>query len=108
MDKQKLILPICILLGCVILGWFLYAGLERQQTIKTAQDKQEYIGKRKIECYEIKEKEIKKNQGSSVAISAEYFEPTSNKFESKEFNDTCRLKYVFVGENNSYTEYVSY
>lgn len=38
MDKTKLILPICILLGCIILGGFVYASqLNKQQSIERQQ-----------------------------------------------------------------------
>ena len=89
MDKSKLVLPITILLGCIILGGFFYASqlskqksIEKQQQIelqakveadqvkadrnravlqaKEKQDKKEYVAKRKIECYAIYEKEREK------------------------------------------------
>ena len=85
MDKNKLVLPITILLGCIILGSFIYASqlskqksIEKQQQIdlqakaeqdkskqqteqlKIEQDKKEYIAKRKKDCYEIYEKEREK------------------------------------------------
>ena len=46
MDKHKLILPISILLGCIILGGFYYTSqvnkqqsIERQQQIKLLEDR---------------------------------------------------------------------
>ena len=102
---KKFILPISILLGCIILGWFLYAGIERQQEIKTLQDKREYIGKRRMECYNILEKEKGKND---YAISVEYFEPSSNSSEGKDFDDACRVKYFYYSQDGSYTDYMSF
>ena len=75
MDKNKLVLPVTILLASIILGGFYYSGeinkqqsIERQQEIKLQEDrgveeakaeqnKKEYIAKRKSECYDIYEKE---------------------------------------------------
>ncbi len=48
MDKHKLILPISILIGCIVLGGFIYASqvikqqsIEKQQSIKLEDDKQQ-------------------------------------------------------------------
>ncbi len=78
MDKNKLVLPISILLGCIILGGLFYAtqvikqkSIEKQQLIelrikaaqdqaKTEQDKKEYIVKRKQDCYDLETSERKK------------------------------------------------
>lgn len=86
MNKDKTVLPITILLASIILGGFYYASqvnkqrsIEKQQQIelqakieaeqvkaeqsravlqaKTEQNKREYIAKRKIECYDIGQKE---------------------------------------------------
>ncbi len=54
MSKQKLILPISIIAGCIILGGFFYAT---QISIKNQKDK-EYTAMRKMECYSIYEKEL--------------------------------------------------
>lgn len=89
MDKNKLILPISILLGSMILGGFYYASqiskqrsIEKQQQIelqnraeadnikreqeqlaeeeKQEQEKKEYIVKRKKDCYDLENSERKK------------------------------------------------
>jgi hypothetical protein len=78
MEKQKLVLPICIIIGCLILGGFYYAtqvqkqqSIEKQQKIdleakeverqiKVEQEKKEYIVKRKAECYDLETSERKK------------------------------------------------
>ena len=71
MDKNKLVLPISILVGCIILGGFIYASqvvkqksIERQQSIdlqakkeadqkKAEQDQKDYIAERKKDCLAI-------------------------------------------------------
>lgn len=64
LDKNKLILPIAIVLGCLILGGFFYViqiakqkSIEKQQQIelqsKKEQDKKEYIAKRSNDCLNI-------------------------------------------------------
>jgi len=79
MDKiNKLSLPVVILIASIILGGFYYASqvnkqksIEKQQMIKLQDDRRieeakaeqankEYVAKRKIECYDIYEKEGKK------------------------------------------------
>ena len=74
---SKLILPVTIILACLILGGFYYAtevnkqqSIERQQQVKMAEDKKteeakaeqakkDYIAKRKMECYDIEQRERK-------------------------------------------------
>ena len=110
MDKNKLVLPISILLGCIILGGFFYASqlskqesIEKQQQIdlqakeeqdklkqqieqaKIEQDKKEYIAKRKKDCYEIYEKERE-----------EY-----NNVESFEYVETCGSIDIFLCKKDS-------
>ena len=106
MDKNKLVLPISILLGCIILGGFYYlsqvnkqASIERQQQtdllakteqdkIKTEQDKRDYIAKRKTECLAIYKTESDKFNNVK---SWSYIEPSTNIFN---FNsDTCEIIY---------------
>jgi len=71
MDKKKLILPISIILGCLILGGFFYAiqankqkSIEQQQLVKIEADKEvekvkteleqkKYIADRKNDCLDI-------------------------------------------------------
>jgi nitrogen fixation-related uncharacterized protein len=71
MEKKKLILPVSIILGCVIIGGFIYASqankqesIERQQLIKIQADKEvektksemeqkKYIADRKTDCLNI-------------------------------------------------------
>lgn len=71
LDKNKLILPIAIILGCLILGGAFYKiqvnkqkSIEKQQQIelqakteadkaKTEQDKRDYIAKKKTDCLAI-------------------------------------------------------
>ena len=74
---NKLSLPVVILIASVILGGFFYASqvskqksIERQQEIKlqddrrvglakTEQEHKEYVTKRKLECYDIEQRERK-------------------------------------------------
>jgi len=60
MDKQKLILPISILLGCIILGGFFYASqinkqksIEKQQEIDLAVKRDELQIKQEIDQAQI-------------------------------------------------------
>ncbi len=69
MDKiieklNKLSLPATIIIASLILGGFFYASqvnkqrsIERQQEIKITQEQKEYVAKRKLECYDIYERE---------------------------------------------------
>jgi hypothetical protein len=96
MEKlNNLSLPVAILISSVILGAFSYAIFERQleiqQDTKALQDAKEYIGKRKIECYEILEKE-RKQFGN--AVNVKYFEPNSNPYEDLDHNDSCVVEYL--------------
>ncbi|MCU0680140.1 MAG: hypothetical protein MUF50_02430 [Planctomycetes bacterium] len=106
MNKQRLILPISILLGCVILGGFIYASqtnkqqsIEKQQRLdldikqkelqikkesdqlKVEWDKKEYIAKRKKECYDLYLQE-KKNWNNV------------KDFSYSEVRDVCLVKYL--------------
>ena len=77
-DKiNKLTLPATILIASIVLGGFFYASqvnkqrsIERQQQIKLQDDrraeevkaeqtKKEYVAKRKLECYDIEQREKK-------------------------------------------------
>ena len=96
MDKiNKLTLPATILIASIILGGFYYASqvnkqksIERQQEVKMAQEKKEYIAKRKGECYAIYEKERK--QYNNVENFG-YIEPSDNIFSLN--SDTCEIIY---------------
>lgn len=116
MDKSKLILPITILLGCIILGGFYYASqlskqksIEKQQQIdlqakaeqdklkqqteqaKIEQDKKEYIAKRKKDCYEIYEKEREKYNNVE---SFGYVETCGSIDIFLCKDDSCRIVYI--------------
>jgi len=104
-DKNKLVLPISILIASIILGGAYYASqvnkqqsIERQQQIeleaerqeaeaKAEQEQKEYVAKRKGECYDIffKEREKWNNVKSHIY--------------NKE-KDVCEITY----ENNKYNE----
>lgn len=80
MDKHKIILPISILLGCIILGGFFYASqvnkqqsIEKQQAIKLQEDKKIEMAKLEKECrdlgnkmYEAEKKDIEADGGHSM------------------------------------------
>lgn len=92
---NKLSLPAVILIASIILGGFYYASqvnkqrsIERQQEIKMAQEKKEYIAKRKGECYDIHERERK--QYNNVENFG-YIEPSDNIFAFH--SDTCEIIY---------------
>ncbi len=120
MDKNKLVLPISILLGCLILGGFYYMSqvnkqqsIEKQQQIdlqakkeadqvkaeqdklKAEQDKKEYIAKRKTDCLAIYKTESDKWNNTT---RWEYHKPregvgiTDNPFTLFN-NDTCEIFY---------------
>lgn len=96
MDKvNKLLLPITILLASIILGGFYYAtqvnkqqSIEKQQRLELEaealdreQEKKEYIAKRKLECYDIEQKE-RKNWNN---VDGSFYD---------EENDVCKVQYV--------------
>lgn len=106
MDKiNKLILPITILIASIILGGFFYASqinkqksIERQQILKQiedrriedeklAQEKKEYVVKRKKDCYDIETSERKKFNN----IDESFYD---------ELNDICKVIYI----NKDYKE----
>lgn len=107
---KKQILPISILLGFIILGTFIYKGITEKQNSINIQEEKEYIGKRRMECYEILERErnIEKEQHTSV-VGVEYI----NNPLDKTFNDTCRIEYKYLilnqdGTTSVETDYKSY
>ena len=71
MDKNKLILPVAIILGCIVLGGSFFAvqaskqrSIEKQQEVelqaksvadqvRAEQDRKEYLAKRKSDCLDI-------------------------------------------------------
>lgn len=99
MDKNKLVLAVSILLGCIILGGLIYAtqvikqrSIEKQQLIelrmkaaqdqvKAEQDKKEYVVKRKKDCYDLETSERKKWNN----VDGSYYD---------EQNDVCVVRYV--------------
>lgn len=103
MDRKKIILPISILLGCIILGGFFYAGqvnkqqsIERQQILKQMEDRR--IEDAKAEQDKAKEtfsnnlkcqtllKDLKQRWNNVVGI---YYD---------ELQNTCIVKYTKKGE----------
>lgn len=102
MDEKRKILPISIILGFIILGFFIYKGIvEKQDSINYRQEK-EYIGKRKMECYNILEREKAQAQHYSV-IGAKYYEPLGNNIERNDLNDSCRVEYLYPVRNDDGT-----
>ena len=105
MKINKLSLPVTIIIASIILGGFYYVSqvnkqdsIERQQRIeleakrqeveaKATQEQKEYVAKRKMECYEIYEKERDK------------WNNVESNFYNKE-KDVCEISY----ENNKYNE----
>lgn len=92
MKKHNLILPVSILLGCIILGGFVFVSqiskqksIEKQQQTelqaKTEQDKREYLVKRKKDCYDYETAERKKFNN----VDGSFYD---------EVNDVCEVRYV--------------
>jgi len=57
LNRQKIIFSISFLLGCIVLGVFVYASqvskqrsIEKQQAVKLAEEKKAEYFKRKVEC----------------------------------------------------------
>jgi len=105
-DKiNKLTLPATILIASIVLGGFFYASqvnkqrsIERQQQIKLQDDrraeevkaeqtKKEYVAKRKLECYDIEQRERKN------------YNNVDGSFYDKE-DDVCKVRY----ENKKWKE----
>jgi len=105
-DKiNKLTLPATILIASIVLGGFFYASqvnkqrsIERQQQIKLQDDrraeevkaeqtKKEYVAKRKLECYDIEQRE-RKNYNN---VDGSFYD---------EENDVCQVRY----ENKKWKE----
>ena len=103
MDKHKIILPISILLGCIILGGFFYASqvnkqqsIEGQQILKQMEDRR--IEDAKVELEKAKEtfnnnlkcqtllKDLKQRWNNVVGI---YY---------SELQNTCIVKYTIKGD----------
>jgi len=79
LNRQKIIFSISFLLGCIVLGVFVYASqvskqrsIEKQQAVKLAEEKKAEYFKRKVECEkystEIK-RELEPNDQSSFNFS---------------------------------------
>jgi len=112
-NKNKLIMPITILLASIILGGFYYASqinkqksIERQQEIKIEEDKKaedakqqavdqqqqkEYVAKRRNDCLQVYKTE---NQKWNNVDSYEY----------KENNDNCSVLYASQEKQKSKEE----
>ena len=111
LNIKKYILPISILVGCIILGRFIYSGITEKQYAISEQEKKEYIGKRKMECYEIFEKERSKQQEQHNSVTGvQYYEPSKR---TDTYSDTCRVEYKYMVKNANnqteiVTEYVNY
>jgi len=111
MDKNKLVLPISILLGCIILGGFFYASqlskqqsIEKQQAVKIEEDKKADYFKKKIECEEYAEsikKEIDESNKGLFAMSIESFKTI---FYSPKDNSCLYVTHRFP-ENREYFIY---
>lgn len=118
MDKNKLILPITILLASLILGGFYYASeinkqksIERQQILKQAEDKRieevkaeqekkEYIVKRKKDCYEIEQAERKTFNNTDSSFYNEERDICVVRYKTNEYKGVdCVKEYPDFGEN---------
>jgi|SRR3989344_1508578 len=106
MDKNKLVLPISILLGCIVLGGFFYASqiskqnsIEKQQRIdlqaKTGQKKRDYIAKRKTDCLAIyKTESAKWNNVQGWEYDEPIDDPALSSYNLSALNpDTCEIIY---------------
>jgi len=111
MDKNKLVLPISILLGCIIIGGFIYEGqvikqksIEKQQQIElqakteadkasAEKDKTDENFNNNLKCQALL-KDLKQRWNNVVGI---YYQPaTGNEFFNK--GNTCIVKYTKNGE----------
>ena len=123
MDKSKLILPIGILLGCIILGGFFYASqvtkqqsIERQHQIdlqakietdkaKAEQDKKEYIVKRTKDCYDYETAERKKFNNVVGSYYSEVRDTCFVRFKldktAKTKTECSRIFYTAVPDQNT-------
>lgn len=118
MDKNKLILSVSILLGCLILGGsYYFVQLNKQNSIenqqreerieksllesrKTDQEQKEYIVKRKKDCYELLQTETKKwnntndsfyNEEKDVCVVTYKTDEYKGKNCSEEYKDIPQL-----------------
>ena len=88
---SKFVIPGSIILGCIFIGYFIYLSAVEKQSIVNAQEREQYIGKRKLECYDILEKERK--QFNNV-VDVKYYKPSSNPYDGVDYNDSCRVEYI--------------
>lgn len=109
MDKHKLILPVSILLGCIILGGFIYASqinkqksIEKQQAIKLQEDKKIEVAKAEKECRDLGSKMYEADKKSAEATGGYSLEP-QYKF-NKQMNKCLYSGGVSVG--NYWERYV--
>ncbi len=130
MNQKKLILPLSIIVGCIILGGFIYASqinkqrsIERQQVveleegrriekIKAEQEHKEYVAKRKLECYELFLSEQKRvNNAENFGYIEIYtrfdeFGNFTNIIEEDDYrDDTCEIIYKDVRTGEYFRRY---
>lgn len=99
------VLLILLLLGVSYLGY-----ISQKQSDLRNKEKTEYLGKRRMECYDILERERK---AGKPAVSVQYYEPTSNPYDQERFNDSCRVTYEYQikgdsGKTETITEGISF
>lgn len=110
MDKNKLILPVSIIIGCIIIGWFFYSSqvnkqesIERQQRIEMEFKKNEADAKKaQEEAARVKEqgeKNFKNNlecQDMLKALKQKWNNVVGIYYD--EFLNTCIVKYTKNGK----------
>jgi hypothetical protein len=92
MTKKDYILPVSIVLGCFILGLFFYLSqvekqesIERQQELKSQQDKEKELFENNLKCNNVLT-DLKKRWNNVVGIS---YSP---------YMKTCMVKFMKNGE----------
>lgn len=85
---EKVTLPIAVVVSAIVLAVGFYAvqvnkqqSIERQQALKLEQENKEYVAKRKLECYDIEQKE---NEKSIYVV-------TDSSYNKKK--DVCEIEY---------------
>lgn len=108
----KIFLPISIIIGTIIIGGFFYAiqvnkqkSIEKQQRIdleakakvdlvKTEQEKKEYIAKRKLDCYDIEQRERKNWNNVDGSFYVEDEDVCRVRYKTSEYKGVdCEKKY---------------
>lgn len=94
LDKNKLILPIGIIIGCLILGFFLLEiqknkqeSIERQQVLKTEQSQSDQFFSNNLKCQDLL-KDLQDRWNNIVGI---YYQGNDNMFAVGK--NTCIVKY---------------